>query len=746
MNRLVRKLTSLSNLRRATSTSGQMATLLILLMVLGLSFVLFTANVGNMSVQSTALSNAADSSALMLSSNLSTKARQLFEGLGNREKKCYKTGGLSMVLAIVIAIIAIIFTCGAAAPAAVGLISAIQATSTLVVMAAGAVGGAIGGAIGGSIAGTGAGQGALQGAIIGAAIGGLASGAAGMMQGGQGTAAVSGGQTMTVPAQGAVAGIEGSGSAALSGSGIATSSGTMGMGAQGGLAAGTALPAGSTLAFGSMTFPAAAGLGTAIFQGVGVASQGYNMANRLRGLDDGIDQITAMFGKASEKDRLTQTTIMRAMSTVVDDPNVDVDVNDSNFNGDTTDNVSDYQVWWWKRAENIPEINANLIANAMNTLYALQAFIGGLLGGPTGWVMGTPDLFVSEEYMWEMDMTVPAAQLDILLPGRTPEGLMPDAFRAIEASGTDLSFWEPGPDPAAYTASLAAVSDADCVGAACDTEPPPGYDRFDMITASLREVYVWIYALSQQNPNDLASTWDDWIRNVYRIEEDPDEDPLFNPYTTPPASLHGILTLVIYELNSWTTEIKGLYSTWPMCVPSAAGYTNPPCRMDYGTWQDGSFDEDPTLEYGQLLSWMEVWGPQLLDFLRSALKAMAQGYAFGEAGMPGGKNPATYEWHDARGRHRVRVRLGDFRVPRIEKHKYGNWLKGKTCMELESHTDEWEYSRRGRDVNYVEVMRYDQPSGQAAIGRWNPLNRPLVKRAYYSYGRTWNDVHLRRQH
>jgi hypothetical protein len=126
---------------------------------------------------------------------------------------------------------------------------------------------------------------------------------------------------------------------------------------------------------------------------------------------------------------------------------------------------------------------------------------------------------------------------------------------------------------------------------------------------------------------------------------------------------------------------------------------------------------------------------------------MAGGYgAYGAGEIPGGKNPATYEWKDARGVHRVRVRLGNFRVPKIEKKKYGNWFKGKKCFELWNYSDEWSFAKYGKDENYVEVSRYDQPSGMAAIGRWNPLNRSMTKRAYYSYGLTWDEVNLRQKH
>ena len=726
MNRLVRKLTSLTNLGRAKSAGGQMATLLILLMVIGLSLVLFTANIGNVSVQSTAMANSADAAAMQLSSNLSTKARQLYEGLGNTVKKCYKTGFLSMVLAIVVAIVLIIVTFGAA----------LAAAPLLLVMFVGAVGGAVGGAIGGAIAGTGAAQGALSGAAIGAAIGGLASGIAGIAAGGTTTSTAIG---ATVP-EGATAG---SGGTALGGSGIATASGTMSF------APGAALPSGTgmfatQLWAGSMTIPAVSGLGTAALGGFSVASGGYNEAERLRALDDYISEIAKMFGKANEVDRLTQTTIMRAMNGIVDDPNMSPDVNDCNFNCNTTELVSDYQVWWWQRAENIPKIDANSIANALRSLDGLQAFIGGLLGGGMGFVFVAPDLFVSQEYMWPTDLTLPPDQIDILLPGKDPEGLLAHSFRALEDSGVDLSFWEPGPQYDVYTAAFANVSDDDCVGEACDVPPPPGYDRFDLVVATLREVYFWIAALLQESPQDLAATWDDWIYFVYDVAEDPEVDPTYNPYTDPPASLYGMLTLVIYEMGSWMAEIDALYPTWPECQMNEFGeFVTAPCRTDFGSWwKDASFDTVPDYEYSQVQSWLGTWGPMLLDFLRSALKGLAN-FGYGDNEIPGGKNPATYEWNDARGRHRVRVKLGSFRTPRIVKRKYGNWLKGKTCMELENYSDEWEFSHRGRDENYVEVSRYDQPSGQAAIGRWNPLNRSVTKKAYYSYGFTWNDVHLR---
>jgi len=673
-----------------------MATLLILLMVIGLSFVLFTANIGNVSVQSTAIANAADAAALQLSSNLSTKSRQLFEGLGNTVKDCTETGFAAMGFAIIGAIALLVVSFGSAAPAIGGwFTTALGGSQMLAMTAVGAIGGAAGGAIGGEYAGTGAGRGALMGAGIGAAIGGMAAG-------------ITGAET-----------------------GKFTEIALVGENA-------------SAMGAASISVPITAGLSQIVVGGLGVASTAYNEAERMRAIDDYINEIMKMLSKASEKDSMTQMTIMRAMSGVVDDPNMSPDVNDTNYNRDTTELVSDYQAWWWQRAKNIPKVDSNSIANALLGLDGLLAFIGGILGGGYGWA---PDLLVSKEYMWPTDLSLPAAQLDILLPGKDPEGLLAHSFRALEGSGVDLSFWEPGPQYDVYTAAYAHVPSTACTGAACDVPPPPGYDRFDMAVASLHEAYIWVSALRQQSPSALAATWDHWINLVYDPAEDALDDPAYNPYTDPPSSIYGILTLVIYEMNSWMAEIDALYPTWPPCQMNAYGeFVTAPCRTTFSSWwQDASFDTVPDYEYSQVKSWLGTWGPMLLDFMRSVLKGMANyGYLGNE--IRGGKNPATYEWNDARGRHRVRVKVGNFRIPNIVKREYGNWWKGKTCLELESYSDNWEFTNLGKDENYVEVSRYDQPSGQAAIGRWNPLNRSITKRAYYSYGLTWDDVHLRHRH
>ncbi|MCX7767285.1 MAG: Tad domain-containing protein, partial [Candidatus Sumerlaeia bacterium] len=115
----IRNLSSLNNLKKS-NLSSQVATLLILIIAAMLIFVLIVANVGQVSNYATNLSNAADSASLFLASQIATKAYQLsmslMQSCGRPHRCCQKTGLLSTLLSIIVAIIAIIlsyFTFGA---------------------------------------------------------------------------------------------------------------------------------------------------------------------------------------------------------------------------------------------------------------------------------------------------------------------------------------------------------------------------------------------------------------------------------------------------------------------------------------------------------------------------------------------------------------------------------------------------------------------------------------------------------
>jgi hypothetical protein len=98
-------------------------------------------------------------------------------------------------------------------------------------------------------------------------------------------------------------------------------------------------------------------------------------------------------------------------------------------------------------------------------------------------------------------------------------------------------------------------------------------------------------------------------------------------------------------------------------------------------------------------------------------------------------NPLTYSWHDSRCPtndkcHSVEVYVGDFNMPSLERRKYGNWLIGKVCIELDYHTQDVE----------VRVTRQD-PSGislgagsvRGILGAWNPFSGRIFRRSIARY-------------
>ena len=167
MIRRIRKTTSIKNFLTA-SCSGQVATLLTLAMVIVLIIIVATIKVGNISNKATTLANAADSSALLLASQLSTKAYQLWDSLEDdpndgqgTTEKCKKSSFLSMLLGAIFAIICIVVL-SILWP---GMGTAVGAKLAMMIMiASAAAAGAVGGAVGAMVSGTNVLQGAAQGA------------------------------------------------------------------------------------------------------------------------------------------------------------------------------------------------------------------------------------------------------------------------------------------------------------------------------------------------------------------------------------------------------------------------------------------------------------------------------------------------------------------------------------------------------------------------------------------------------
>ena len=153
---------------------GQIATLIMVMMVAVLICALMIANLGHLSVRVARVENAADRTSLALGSQLATRANVLCKSLGSGTEciteQCRPTGLLGTIIAVVAAVIVTIFVPPVGALMGqwlAGLFGATVATAgTTAVALGGALAGAIGGGIGGGIV-----QGTWGGAFAGAASG-----------------------------------------------------------------------------------------------------------------------------------------------------------------------------------------------------------------------------------------------------------------------------------------------------------------------------------------------------------------------------------------------------------------------------------------------------------------------------------------------------------------------------------------------------------------------------------------------
>ncbi len=748
MSRLIRRLTSLNNLAPLGNKRGQIATLLILATVILLIFTMVTLNLGNVAINSTSVANAADSGALYLVSQLSTKSRQLYEGLGNTTEKCQKTGWASFVLAIVVAIIAVVVS-----------IVSFGVASPLALMAIGAVAGAAGGAMGGAIAGTGVAKGALTGACIGAAIGGIGAGIASIagattsVSAGAGTAGAGGATGGTATAAGTGAGVSAGGGGVATGAGATyttTTGGILGIGgttsAPVAVSAGGVIPAGATIISGTATIiPMTA---TAAWTGVAlgalsVAAAGYNesVAQSIPGAV--AEQFTKMLNKMNEPDRIRESVFMQALQLVVDDPTKSYDSPDSNLNGDTLEYVPDFQIWLYNRFRIIGSVTdlidpEPVVSDFLNN-YAWQfenvcklANEGGdywqYVGGAAAYV-GQPGPLERADYKWVSTPAPtpedPNATEYVAQAGR--DGHIVELLRGLRNAGYPVSFWNPGPTPDQMN-----EWGLQCNGDVC-IDPPiaQGYDELDDMADNLLEMGDFIAALRAQPQNDTIEAWRGWSFFFY------DEYDTSNPATYLVRS-----EKYAQELGNWITEIEAIRTSLPACLfggPGGDTVLNPPCQFGGGGSIDNDIDDEFYNAYydlGGMQYEMNSFHGAINGFF-TALFPEVEESAYEQICVPpdelnpagkscGGKNPVRYEWKDSRGDHEVTVKAV-FNVPRLRTYKTGNWFSGKVCVQL----------LHGAENVQVIASRWDSPKGMGALGTWNPFGGRVTKaaKAYYSYSK-----------
>ena len=106
----------------------------------------------------------------------------------------------------------------------------------------------------------------------------------------------------------------------------------------------------------------------------------------------------------------------------------------------------------------------------------------------------------------------------------------------------------------------------------------------------------------------------------------------------------------------------------------------------------------------------------------------------------------VYEWQDTQGNHSVTVEIGPFIIPTTRNYKTGNWLLGKSCIEMLNYCDNTPGCMHhrpdgtafaGPDRTWVRVTRRDPTNKQVGFWRWNPFGGTIRKTARAAYNRLY---------
>lgn len=740
MNRLIRRLTSLDNLSPFRNQRGQIATVLIVSTVALLVFALVTLNIGNASISSTSVANAADAGALKLGSLCATQSRAIWNSLEQSTESCEDTGWASFIVAIVIAIIAIILVVFCPALGGVGWAALTSfASATSAIAGAGlttlAIAGAVGGAIGGGITGAATGQnggwagGALAGAQIGAAVGCLAAGGAQGLSGSTTGSTTVGGQSLNL--------------------------GTYEMAVPG---TSTIVTVSPSLYIPEVAIPISQS--TAGFLGAGMSSTGLTLSgvsvnDANKSTSQAQEQFGQMLANMADRDRFRESVIMDVINRLADDPNMSADVVDSDADGlASTENVSDVQIWLFNRFTLLDQIQDAIGANGIvksfldNYAERFQRFCTLVNEGGENWdyIAGHPEFLAEPGPLERAEYsitTVPAPTAEhpeavnyVAVAGR--DGHIVQLIRALRNSGRPVTFFQPGPAFGAMNNWMST-----CTGT-CVDPPPAGYDALDNLADNLREQREIIQAIRSLPENDSIEAYKGWIFFFY------DED---NPDNM--GTMHGRLRSYITQVVNWGTEIENIRRTLPTCLtaidPSGVEtITNAPCRYtdEYGGSIDSDFDDEFSTVAMELLG-LEM---EMRQFDESGIlghfslltspdvdpladQICVQPGESNPSGKPcGGKNPATYEWTDSRGDHKIKIQT-KFNVPSTHTENRGSWWDGEVCVVMDYGWDS------ASNPCEVIVSRYDQRKGMGDMGDWNPWGGWVTKAARAAF--RWDYVRLR---
>jgi len=686
---------SLENLKKDKS-SGQIATLLILIIVVVLIMVLVTVNLGQLSLSSTSLSNVADSAALSLASQLSSRAnaisKSLVKACGDAFECCSTSWGfLSWLIITVVVIIVTVATWSYGTPA---------------VIACATAAGAAAGVIASALAGTSIVQGALQGAMIGAAIAGGAEAGAGMS----------------------------------AGSGLFTESGVE--------AATAALAAGGGDAAGEAAFALAVSLPGAIAGGtLAVGSTLYNASVAEQNQSAAFSAASRALSGLPDYDRFRESVILQAFSQTVDDPNCEKvngeckDPDDLNTNGIVDEKVSHFFYYWEARRKQVIAV-IPLLTSATRTFYqttlpVYRDYINSL----------TTAIAACEECPLVTGMLSrqedPAGE----------DGSITKVARALEPP-----FWDPHSKGSFEqivngfktfvkeyddTMQLLTIDQltsswqtyiqtyySDNYGQpVLDEDGNPVLDE-DGNPKTITDVYHTIETV--KNTLAGASTgWKDQIKNKRNLLEK-------------------------CTLGTWDEDVCQPCGAGPFCANECIVIQPPktspiPCKLDY-TPDGGQLILDSTIN-DEITPVVEDDGDidklvkKLSDLQKDIKQYVDDMWAIYNNNLinNSGFLPAVYKWNDSRcpdpniACHSVTVTVGAYKVPRTAKTTSSNGWSEKTCIRLADSSD------NGTNCN-VTITREgpsnkELKSGRVSLGVWNPfISGKITKKGKAAY--SYNSVRL----
>ncbi len=668
------KTMSLNSLR-STKPSGQIATLLMLIMVAVLIFVLVTVNIGQISVTTTNLSNAADAASLYLASQLGTKSRMLSDALrkacGKPTKCCTKTGWGGIIGGIFGAGLGILL-----APFTFGASLALTTIGNAV------IGGTIGGAIGGAIAGPGALQGAIQGFSVGLAIGGAVTSLGGPAMYQVTPATVGSTELAGVMTQGSTLMVANTPLALL------TSTGGI---------------VGTTLAAGASIYNA--------YIADKITQAAFSAAAK------------ALNGLPQAADRFREGVFLQALSQTVDDPNMHIDEFDSDEDGDIEEKVPYFQYWWERR-----------IANAKTNLAQLKTLIDEFFNGKMvhGEFQAGPAKvfrdFIAEQYA--PGGALSRQELDGV------DGSIILLARGLEDAGYDLSFYKSGTPPEHTKTTVCTGEDCpeqeedkyyDSVDRvvtefkeiieAIDTW---GAESLNQLVDQWEDWMGFLYDPDKESDEDGEGQ--DYRDSLKDLAEGTKEFAGLDDWKKEFKKKRGNLPKCVYG----PCGADGTGSAEEVC--------NPPCRL---THNEGTIDNVADDEFKPAIKDIEQMMKEIEDF-RKAVKHLYNKIqnAIDDKGTYdafGGKNPIEYAWADTRcpkdangkytSYHIVKIETNRFKVPRLKTKHHSD----EVCMVLENAT--------GRP--WVQITRTDPADKNMGIlGKWNPLfNGQVVRKsvAHYRY-------------